>query len=94
VKEGRCEHGNATNWCGHCTVELRDEILRLRMNYANKAGQEVVLIKALDVAEKTLKANHKHHLDYDDYDGYPDSELCNKNKYILAKIRKIKKGYE
>lgn len=36
---------------------------------------------------EALEKNHQWHQDYDDYGGYPDSELENKNSAALAKAR-------
>jgi hypothetical protein len=40
--------------------------------------------ETIKVLREAVEANHKWHQDYDEYNGYPDSELCNKNVSALA----------
>lgn len=46
---------------------------------------------AVDMALAVLEANHKWHEMYDDYGGYPDSELCEQNTSAIGKLRALRK---
>jgi hypothetical protein len=37
-------------------------------------------------ALKALKANHEWHIFHDDYDGYPESDLCEQNLKVIAAL--------
>lgn len=41
---------------------------------------------AIKMALEALKENHKWHKRYDDYDGYPESELCECNTKAIAAL--------
>jgi hypothetical protein len=52
-----------------------------------KTPEAPVPIPAMQsLALGVVKANHQWHLDNDDYDGYPESELCEKNLKAIAAL--------
>lgn len=55
--------------------------LEVKLNEANRR---------LELAKNAVDANHKWHIDYDEYDGYADSELCEMNAAVLSILNQSK----
>jgi hypothetical protein len=55
-----------------------DEITELRHQVAEREAQ-------VERLRRAVEANHKWHLNHDDYDGYGESELCEMNHKAVNK---------
>lgn len=50
---------------------------------------ENININAVKIALEALKENHQFHIDYDDYDGYPESHLWGMNTSAIRLLELI-----
>lgn len=74
-----------------CSRE-RDEQRALKQDaiiqHGNLFEKQVELLTHANALAEALEKNHQWHQDYDEYEGYPDSELFETNTQALAAFRK------
>lgn len=78
-----CEELFERDYFGNHNTTI-DALHAIRERFANAAAAYEAQAKRIADLESAVKANHEWHQEYDDYDGYKDSELCTINTAALA----------